>query len=218
MPQNGIHAVTQADYIVLTGLARTMASKEPQRRESHAFIGAGQKLHIWGGFSGRSATVDTQLQTFDVFSQTWERPRNLRGSCPDGLYNMAVTSDGERGYTFGGTTLSNGSSDKVYYNTVYQFDPSTLGCKELVPRNPASAPQKTAGSDMVFYDQKLVIYGGRTGSGAATVQNVLCVFDLRTSEQRWSLIRLPAVVQCIGRNKCSVWSMLLVVIIIAILG
>jgi len=161
-----------------------MASEEPQRRESHAFIGVGQKFHVWGGFPGRNATVDTKLQTFNVVSQTWERPRDLRGSCPDGLYNMAVTSDGERGYTFGGTTWAIGSPSKVYYNNVYQFDPSTLERKELVFSNPARAPQRTSGSDMVFYDEKLVDYGGRTGSGAAAVQNLLYVFDLRTSEQQ----------------------------------
>lgn len=161
-------------------VVRVMASKEPQARESHAFVGAGQKLHIWGGFFGRHNAIDTKLQTFNVISQTWERPQELRGSCPDGLYNMAVTSDGESGYLFGGTTGV--SPKKIYYNSLHKFDPSTLQCKELVPKNPSRAPQKTAGSDMVFYDQKLVVYGGRTGSGAAAVQNYLSVFDLRTSE------------------------------------
>lgn len=162
-----------------------MASKEPQRRESHAFIGVGQKLHIWGGFSGRNAStpVDAKVQTFDVVSQTWEPPRDIRGYCPNGLYNMAVTSDGEKGYTFGGTTWASGSPNKVYYNNVYEFDPATFECRELVARNAGRAPRNTAGSDMVFYDQKLVIYGGRTGSGASAVQDLLCVFDLRTSEE-----------------------------------
>ena len=153
-----------------------MASREPLARIRHAAVRVGQKLYIWGGY-GRAAKVDTTtVESFDVLSGTWLQPNHLRGSLPDQLCGMAVTTDGVSAYSYGGRTGS--APNHTYYSTVYQIDPSTLECKELVPSNPSQAPKQTYGNGVVYFNQKLVVHGGQMDRDRTAK---LHVFDLRTS-------------------------------------
>lgn len=159
---------------------RAGSSMEPVPRYRHAAAGAGQKLYVWGG-SGHTAKVETTtIESFDVPSETWQQPQRLHGSLPDGLRGMTVTSDGESAYSFGGSTEKDSSKNLEYYNTLYQINLSTLQSKELVPGASSNAPQKKSNSTIVYFDQKLVVHGGRSSGGDLT--NELHVFDLKSSE------------------------------------
>ena len=153
-----------------------MSSRRPEPTEGHATVSVGSKLHVWGGSlgSGSPKAPATTLETFDVSSRMWERPQKLQCSLPDGLMSMAVTADGGNAYFFGGRT-----GPDAYYNAVYRVNPSTLQCVELIPRN--DPPREKAGSNVVYFNQNLVIYGGRTVEKNGVTDELL-LFDLRTSE------------------------------------
>ena len=156
-----------------------MATRQPLPRREHAAVGIGSKLYVWGGYGGSSKIKTTALETFDVTSVQWEQPQLLNGSSmPDGLWGMAVTSDGETAYCCCGVTGSH--PNYTYYNTVFQITPSQHLCKELQPTSPSDArPQETSYSRVVRFQDKLVLYGGYTGQRST---NELHVFDLKKSE------------------------------------
>ena len=156
-----------------------MATREPLPRRSHAAVGVGSKLYVWGGDGSGSTIRTTALEIFDVPSVTWEEPRVLQGSdVPDGLADMAATTDGETSYFFGGRTGS--SQPYTYHNSLFQFSPSQLQCQRLEPTSPShKVPRKTSASCIVQFKDKLVLHGGFTGQRQTSE---LHVFDLRNSE------------------------------------
>ena len=159
---------------------RIMATRQPLPRPWHAAVGIGSKLYVWGGCSS-SSTISTRtlsLETFDVPSVTWEEPQVLHGSdMPEGLRGMAVTSDGQTSYSFGGRA---GSHPYTYYNTLFQVIPSQHLCQELQPTSSSNtAPDKTSASCILQFQDKLVLQGGYTGQSRT---NELYVFDLKESE------------------------------------
>ena len=154
-----------------------MSLRQPQPRESHAAVAVGEKLFVWAGDCGSTKIQTTTIESFDVPSGIWEQPQQLHGSLPDGLYGMAVASDGKSAYTFGGRSGSH--PNYTYYNTVYQINLSTLECSELVPKDLSFAPKKSYGSGMVLFNDKLVVHGGYTGQDWT---DDLHVFDIKTSE------------------------------------
>ena len=153
-----------------------MASYEPEPRKGHAAVGVEETLYVWGGDGGSTTILTRVVERFDVSSQEWKRPQQLsrRYGLPDGLSGMAVTVDSERAYFFGGRTDS-GS----YSNTPFEVDLSVLQCRELSPTDSSGsgAPKKKSFSAMVYFNEKLVIYGGFTGLNQTDELNV---FDLKT--------------------------------------
>ena len=152
-----------------------MATRQPLPRRLHAAVGIGSKLYVWGGNGDSSKIKTTALETFHVTSVQWEQSQLLNGSSmPDGLWGMAVTSDGETAYCCCGLAGSK------HYNTVFEITPSQHLCKELQPTSPSDArPQGTSGSGVVRFQDKLVLFGGYTGQRRT---NELHVFDLKKSE------------------------------------
>ena len=150
-------------------------AREPRARYFHAAVGVGQTLHVWGGNDDRTSVQASTVGCLDVPSATWQEPRQLRGhTFPDRLHAMAVTTDGERAYSFGGQTGSGKS------NAVYEVDMTSLECRELAPASASPVSSKKSGSGMVHYQYKLVVYGGWTSESGTTDE--LHVFDLNTSE------------------------------------
>lgn len=152
-----------------------MSSKHPQPRLSPTAVGIGRKLYIWGGKGDSIKIPATSIESFNVPSLTWEKTQKFHGSLPDSLWDVAVTNEGEVAYSFGGRTADG------RLNTLYELNFSTQRCTELSPKNPSNAPTKKAGSGMVYFNQKLVVYGGSMqGHGKS---DHLHVFDLKTSEE-----------------------------------
>lgn len=150
-----------------------MSAREPTARYCHAAVSVGDKLFVWGGYNHRKTIHTTSLESFNVSALKWEQPQQLNGSLPGGLRNAAVNSNSECAYTYGGYT------DSIRLNILYEINPRTLWCRELLPNNPSHAPQKTSGCRMVDFNNKLVVYGGYTDEGYT---DDLLVFDLNRSE------------------------------------
>ena len=154
-----------------------LRTAEPSARNGHGAVGCGGNLFVWAGKGGRGSPVPSSvLERFNVVSTSWQEPRQLRGqSLPDGLRLMAVTSDGERAYCFGG---KDGSEER--YNSLYCLDLSSLLNQLIIPTTASESPSPRSSSAMVHYRRKLVLHGGFTGGGSASDE--LFVFDLDTSE------------------------------------
>lgn len=153
---------------------------QPLPRTNHAAVGVGSKLYVWGG-DGRSATIPTPtLEIFDVPSVSWEEPQRLHGSdMPDaGLEGMAVTSDGEVAYSFGGVTGS--YPFRTYHNTLYNVTPSHSLYHKLQPTSFSHTLPRTAeGSCIVQFQDKLLLHGG--SDNITETNNELHVFDIKKS-------------------------------------
>ena len=147
-------------------------TRRPTARSFHAAVAVGQNMLVWGGWE-KDASV---AECFDLTSLTWMEPQQLRGDpLPAGLHAMAVASDGEKAYLFGG------DSDVGRRNNLYSVDLATLEVRELVPRpGSTSPPCGRMLSRMVCHGRKLVVYGGLTNEGV--MSNKLDVFDLLTGE------------------------------------
>ena len=151
-----------------------MATRQPLPRTRHAAVGIGSKLYVWGGDGGSIKIKTTALEIFDVTSVKWEQPQLLNGSTmPDGLWGMAVTSDGETAY------CCCGRAGSTRYNTVFEITPSQHLCKEIQPTSHFLTPEGTEGSRVVWFQDKSVLFGGYTGQ---RLTNELHVFDLKKSE------------------------------------
>ena len=155
--------------------ASPIARAEPSARYGHAAVGCGSNMFVWGGKGGGGSVVSSSVvERFNVQSTSWQESRQLRGqSLPDGLRSMAVASDGERAYYFGGYV--DGLSQR--YNSLYVLDLSSMQCRQMATGG--ESPTARSLSAMVHYRRLLVVYGGSTGSGAS---DELFVFDLDTSE------------------------------------
>ena len=153
-----------------------LRTAEPSARYCHGAVGCGGNLFVWAGDGGRGSRVPSSvLERFNVVSTSWQEPRQLRGqSLPDGLERMAVTSDGERAYCFGGM---DGSGER--HNSLYCLDLSSLLSRLIIPTTASESPSPRSSSAMVHWRRKVVLYGGYTGRSAS---DELFVFDLDTSE------------------------------------
>ena len=127
-------------------------------------------MYIWAGSGCRTDVVEgLNLSTF-----TYEQRHLTDSSAPDGLDCMAVTWDESHGYTFGGL----GDRGKRL-NSIYCLDFSTLTCIEIVPATGSDTPTPRSSSRMVYFNRKLVVYGGRTDDG---ISSDLLLFDLDNSK------------------------------------
>lgn len=151
-----------------------MSSRQPTARCEHAAVGVGEKLFVWAGRKFGTEIQTTALDGFNVSAVVWEQPRHLHGSLPQGLRNAAITSEGENLYSFGGLTRSG------HTNAVYQINLCTLVCRRLQPNSRFHAPRKSEGSRSVYFNNKLVVYGGLTSQGRYI--DDLHVFNLEKSE------------------------------------
>ena len=155
------------------------STAEPQARFAHAAACVEGNMLIFSGCAGIRVIPSALVETYHVPSMTWQEQRQLSGQAlPVNFRSMAVASDGERAYLFGGLTGQFGSGK--YCNTLYEVNLTSLDCRELVPAPDSLFPSARSDSHMVFSEQrKLVVYGGRTDAGPT---DELLVFDLDTSE------------------------------------
>ena len=154
--------------------ALSMSAAESSSRHLHAAVGLGSNMFVWGGRGGGGSLVSSSVvEQFNVPSFSWQAPRQLRGqSLPDGLYGMAVASDGDKAYCFGGFA----DQGSQLHNALYVVDLSSMQCREIAAST--ESPTARVHSAMVYYRRQLVLYGGLTGS----TSDELFVFDLGTSE------------------------------------
>ena len=127
-------------------------------------------MYIWAGRGCRTDVVERlNLSTF-----TYEQRHLTNSSAPDGLNGMAVTWDESHGYSFGGF-----DDRRKRLNSIYCLDFSTLKCIEIVPATGSDTPTPRSSCRMVYFNRKLVVYGGRTDDDSASD---LLLFDLDYSK------------------------------------
>ena len=154
-----------------------MSQREPQLRRYHAAFGVGSKHFLWGG-EGSPAIRTAQIEAFDISSAKWREPLLLKGSPPACLDGMAITTNGDSAFSFGGY---NGS---IRTNSIYEINLRTLECRKILPTDSYSPPV-VAYSSILLYNEQLVVFGGFTDKGST---NDLHVFDLRKRECGNSLV------------------------------
>ena len=114
-----------------------LRTAEPSARYGHGAVGCGGNLFVWAGRGGGSPVPSSVLERFNVVSTSWQEQRQLRGqSLPDGFNSMAVTSDGEKAYFFGGRDES-----YTLHNSLYCLDLSSLVCRMIVPSSEPPSPR-----------------------------------------------------------------------------
>ena len=163
---------------------------EPLPRCYHFAAGVEERLYIWGGrtedFSKRKAELESSVEIFDTHLESWDKIVT-KGSSPPGLYLGACASSGQYIYTYGGW---DGTS---LQGTLNQLDTQNYTWKQLSPHI-NGGPMKKSGCGMVFYQTKLVLFGGctdvsptgHTQPGASYMDertNELHVFDLKEGEK-----------------------------------
>ena len=169
---------------IFTFLYSVMASpplrmKQPDARRCHAAVSEEQNMLVWGGENPHCTLKTSTLEIFNVLSAVWQDSQQFRGQpLYDGHRGMAVASDGEKAYMFGGTTGPFGT--QKHCNTLYQFDLTSLECAILEPSIASVSPSAADGSRMVCANRKLVLYGGFTDANLPSDE--LLMFGLNTSE------------------------------------
>lgn len=175
-----LHINTRLFKLQYSAVTMSFRFPQPAGRDRHAAVAIGQKLYVWGGDGGDARIQTSRLESFDVISTSWQRPQQLTGDYPNTLWDMAVTTDGKNAYTFGGWTWSPGAiSGLDKCGRLYKIDPSALEVKELVPGYPSRTPSKTSSSDLIHFDNKLVLFGKLTDQDRV---ESLHVFDLTAGE------------------------------------
>ena len=153
---------------------------EPSARMFHAALPMGNHMFMWGGITSEdsSPVKSSVVECFNVLSYSWEQPRRLLNEVlPVGYSNMAVASDGENSYLFGGTNKS-----EELCSEIYEVRMPSLECKKLVP---TADPINTRGlSALVCVNRTLISYGGVIDKPHTmpTLSKKLFVFDLIESE------------------------------------
>ena len=150
---------------------------EPSARWLHAAIATGHTMLVLAGNDGSGGfSINSSLvERFNATSTTWNQPHHLLNQAlPDDYSNMGVTSDGEKLYMFGGLV------GVQPCNTVYEIDSFSLECRKLVPATSATSPTARSHCGLVYWNRRLVVYGGTIAVGTPTDE--LFVFDLNTSE------------------------------------
>ena len=144
----------------------------------HAAFAVGHNMFMWGG-TEESSIDPSVVECFNVLSTSWEQPRRLLNVAPPFGYSfMAVASDGENSYLFGGTKKS-----EELFNEIYEIHMPSLKCRKLVPA--ADSITNTKGlSALVSVNQTLISYGGVIDLPHAmpALLKELFVFDLIKSE------------------------------------
>ena len=163
-----------------TQLASTMSTTwgEPEPRASHAAVGLGKRLYVWGGkgiSEAESKRLTRTVVSFDVSTESWEQPQQISGGpLPDGLRDFAIATVAPgTAYLFGG------NDGTCQHNTIYRVDLNTLECKKVFAKNPTEAPQGKSGCAMVYESDRLIVFGGHSGE---VETDELHVFDLKTSK------------------------------------
>ena len=106
--------------------------------------------------AGRGCRTDV-VERLNLSTFTYEQRHLTDSSAPDGLHSMAVTWDESHGYSFGGM-----DGNRKRLNSIYCLDFSTLKCIEIVAAKGSDTPSPRSASRMVYFNRKLVVYGGYT--------------------------------------------------------
>jgi hypothetical protein len=159
---------------------------EPSPRWGHYSGVVEDKLHLWGGctkdFPEGSASSS---HSFDPLLEVWDA-QTFNGAQPPGLYRGASASAGDYVY------VCCGHDGSRLQSSLYQLDTKLGTWKELSRDGPMMGK---VGCEMISYNSKLLLFGGRGYPTGPTQPGAEFVKDSRrTSGVGWS-------------NECHVFDM-----------
>ena len=145
---------------------------EPFPRHGHFSGPIEDKLYVWGGDGVRGKRVVTStVHHYDPDSEKWNT-NTCEGPHPPGIRDGACASAGHHLYTYGG--LDEGWNEQ---GTLHLLDTRSRRWKLI---SSEGGPMKKAGSRMIVYDSKIVLFGGHGNSGRT---NELHTFNLKEGER-----------------------------------
>ena len=149
-----------------------MAEFEPSPRSRHFSAAVVDKLYVWGGERGLGESVVTSIvHHYDPDSETWNT-NTCEGPHPPGIREGACASAGHHLYTYGG--YDEGGNEQ---GILHLLDTRSRRWKLI---SSEGGPMKKAGSRMIVYDSKIVLFGGFDYSGET---NELHTFNLKEGER-----------------------------------
>ena len=127
---------------------------QPSPRFYHRAAQVRHKTYLWGGrtadfFTTGLKTLPFEIETFDVFSETWTK-KTVTGTPPPGLCVGGFAAVEETLYHFGGNV---GLSP---YSSLHSLNTVTLEWRELQSKNPADQPMPKFNHGMVTYHDETV--------------------------------------------------------------
>ena len=142
---------------------------QPRARTKHAVVTVGNKMYVWGGWTGTdqySRTMADFVEIFDFTSGVWNC-KKTSGNAPRGLIDSAYACvGGSKLYVFGGY---DGMLTKQCTNDLHQLDLNTFEWKKVVAQNYldiVDTPRPMHGARMCAHGNgRLVMYGGVLSSG-----------------------------------------------------
>ena len=160
---------------------------QPRARTKHVLVAVGNKIYVWGGWTGTdqySRTLATYLEVFDFTNGVWNS-KQTRGTPPRGLIYPAYACVGGRNlYVFGGY---DGMTSKRCNNHLHQLDLNTLEWKKVVPKNYLDVvgnPRPMCEARMVARGGLLVMYGGKISPNQSC--DDVFIYDIQNSESYYS--------------------------------
>ena len=145
---------------------------QPSPRSLYFSAAVVDKLYVWGGDGVPGESVVTSIvHHYDPDSETWNT-NTCEGPHSPSIRDGACASAGHHLYTYGG--WDEGGNDQ---GTLYQLDTRSRRWKLI---SNEGGPMKKAGSRMIIYDSKIVLFGGSTNSG---MTNELHTFNLKEGDR-----------------------------------
>ena len=144
----------------------------PSPRSYHFSAAVVDKLYVCGG-EGRlgESLVTSIVHHYDPDGETWNT-NTCEGPHPPGIRDGTCASAGHHLYTYGGW-----DEGGKYQGTLHLLDTRSRRWKLI---SSEGGPKKKAGSRMIVYDSKIVVFGGHSNSGRT---NELHTFNLKEGER-----------------------------------
>jgi N-acetylneuraminic acid mutarotase len=148
----------------------TSTSAAPSGRSLHSVVWTGQKMLVWGGFSGSAPLGDGAA--YDPAADSWS-PLSLT-KAPSARYSHSAVWTGQEMLVFGGETSSGTASDGAAYN------PATDSWRTLAT---AGAPLARSGAAAAWSGTQFLVFAGLSGG------QPLAALQLLNPQPPWFLYR-----------------------------
>ena len=148
-----------------------MAFPEPTPPSGCVSATINSRVYVWGGETASSdISYLANLYILDSRTEKW-LSRPITGQHPPGYRYCAAAQDANLLYVYGGKDEHN-----KYIGSLYCLDLDLLSWTELSPHI-QGGPKKKYGCGMVVQEDKIILFGGKTGAGYT---DELHMFNLST--------------------------------------
>ena len=152
---------------------------EPSPRFDHFSTGEEGLMYIWGGRTNdiykKKRELASTLEIFDFRKEKWKREHTKRAP-PPWLHGGVSALSKHHLFIYGGE-----KSGESYHPSLYQLDRKKLGWEKL-----PDGPLNKYGSSMIFYQNKIIFFGGYGIPNKYTQRSEFMVDDYYTNGRGWT--------------------------------